>query len=91
MSICPLCDRKMVDGPTVDRHHLIPKSQGGKEQYDIHKVCHRKIHSVFTEKELAREFNSWDKLRSHPEIQKFIKWIRKKHEEFLTTFDKRKK
>lgn len=88
--ICPLCDREMVDGPTLDRHHLIPKSKGGKEQFSIHIVCHRKIHSVFTEKELARNYFTWEALRSHPDIAKFIRWVKRKHIEFVTSFDRMK-
>ena len=28
------------------------------------------------------EYNTADKLRAHPEMQKFIKWVRKKDPEF---------
>lgn len=36
------------------------------------------VHAVFTEKQLEREFNTVELLRSHPEIQKFIAWIASK-------------
>jgi hypothetical protein len=44
--------------------------------------CHSKIHSCITETELANEFNSLEKLISHPEIQKWIIW-KQKHPNFV--------
>lgn len=74
---CPICDRVLGD-VNVDRHHLIPKTHGGKEQFLIHKICHRKIHATFTEKELEKKFNNWGELRAHDEIAKFVEWVAKK-------------
>ena len=79
MSVCPLCTREMLDsGPSVDRHHLLPKSKGGKEQFLLHRLCHQKIHSLFTENELRDSYTTWAALKGHPDIQTFIQWIRKK-------------
>lgn len=72
----------MIKGPSVDKHHLVPKCKGGKETELMHKICHRKIHSLFNEKELAKEYNTAEKIKEHPEVQKFIKWIKKKDPEF---------
>ena len=66
----------------IDRHHLVPKTYKGKEQFPIHKICHRKIHSVLTEKELLREYHTWETLRTHPEIEAFIAWVAKKEPGF---------
>lgn len=79
---CPLCGRELIDGPSVDYHHLIPRSKGGKNTIKMHKVCHRKIHKVFTEKELKREYFTIEKILENKNIQKFLGWIRKKHPEF---------
>lgn len=81
---CPLCDRPLVAGPSVDEHHLLPKSQGGKSKSPIHRICHRKIHATFSERELAKDFSSWSSLRLHPEIAAFIVWIANKP---LTFYD----
>ena len=86
MHMCPLCDREMVDGPSTDLHHLIPKSKKGKETVLIHLICHRKIHSILTEKEIATKYNTIDKLRSHPDIITFVEWIKNKNPEFVDTF-----
>ena len=62
---CPLCGRPL-GSVHVDRHHLIPKTFKGKDQFLVHKICHRKIHSVFTERELLHSYHTWDALRSAP-------------------------
>ncbi|MFZ2088842.1 MAG: HNH endonuclease [Desulfobaccales bacterium] len=74
---CPLCGRPMLKGDSVDRHHWQPKSLGGKESEYLHRTCHRKLHSLFTDKELATEFASPEQVRRHPEMQKFINWVRR--------------
>ena len=74
-SPCPLCGRPMLPGASADEHHLVPVSQGGREKTRVHRICHRKIHATFSEKELAREFHSWGALRAHPEIAAFVSWV----------------
>ena len=79
---CPLCGRPLLDGPSVDEHHLVPRSEGGKASERVHRICHRKIHATFAEKTLAREFSSWEALRRHPEIAAFIRWVADKPADF---------
>ena len=74
---CPLCGMLMVDGPSVDRHHLVPKSKKGKEAERCHVVCHRKIHSTLAENELMMHWHTWERLRGHEEIAKYVRWVRK--------------
>ena len=80
---CPLCGRPL-GSQNVDRHHLVPKSLKGKEQFPIHKICHRKIHATFSEKELLRSYHTWDALRGHADIRAFIDWVAKKPPEFYS-------
>lgn len=80
---CPLCGRMMVPGPTTDEHHLVPKSQKGRDKFLVHRICHTKIHATISEKELARHFHTWEALRAHPEIAAFIEWVAKKPPEFV--------
>lgn len=82
MENCPICDREMIEGPSIDRHHFLPKCRGGRETEYVHKICHRKIHATFTEKELEKKYNNPELVKSHPEIQKFIKWVSKKEPDF---------
>ena len=67
MSRCALCGR---DIPTdrESRHHLVPKLKGGAKGDTVllHSSCHSKIHSVFTESELARSYDTIGKLISTP-------------------------
>ena len=82
IGLCPICDREMIEGYFVDRHHFCPKCRGGRETEWVHKICHRKIHSVLTTKELEREYNNAEMVRSHPEIKKFIIWVSNKEPKF---------
>lgn len=79
-SICPLCGRELDS--TADRHHLVPKTFKGKETILLHKICHRKIHSIFTERELQHHFHTIERIQGDYEIQKFIKWVSKKPIDF---------
>jgi len=80
LAICPLCKRPIGRNKNGNKHHLHPKSKGGKSDdvVVLHKICHDKIHSVFTNKELADQYNTIDALLTHPDIQKFVKWVKKK-------------
>jgi len=77
---CPLCDRSLAT--SWDDHHLVPKTFKGTEKVRIHKMCHRKIHSVFTERELKNYYHTIERLKENEHIQKFIKWIGKKDPNF---------
>lgn len=77
MRVCPLCNRELGD-VNIDEHHLIPKTFKGKETITLHKICHRKIHATFTERELAKRYSTIESIVQHPEIQKFIVWVQKK-------------
>ena len=79
---CPICDRDMWKGPTIDKHHLVPKCRDGVYTELMHKICHRKIHSIWTEKELEKVFNTSEKIRENEEMVKFIKWVKKHPPDF---------
>lgn len=79
--ICPICNR-MIPDSQKDAHHLIPKSKGGKATEFLHRICHRQIHAILTEAELANQFNHIEALISHPEMIRFIRWIENKPCEF---------
>jgi hypothetical protein len=77
---CPLCSREL--GNDVNKHHLIPKTFKGKDTVTLHRICHRKIHSVFTERELLKHYHTIERLLEHEEIQKFVSWVSKKDPDF---------
>jgi hypothetical protein len=72
----------MIPGPSVDRHHLVPKTEGGRATVFMHRICHRKIHSVLDERALATAYADPDALRAHPDIAAFVRWVRTKPPEF---------
>lgn len=75
---CPLCGRPLLADASTDLHHPVPRSRGGREAVPMHRVCHQKIHSVFTEAELATTYHDWNALRAHPAMADFIRWIARK-------------
>jgi len=74
---CPLCNRELGT-KNVDEHHLVPKTFKGKVTVRLHKICHRKIHATFTERELLNTYNTIEALLGHETIQTFVKWVSKK-------------
>jgi len=79
---CPICNREMIAGKSIDEHHLIPKAFKGTEKVLLHKICHRKLHTVFTEREMQHHYHTIERLLENEEIQKFVKWIKNKDPEF---------
>lgn len=90
-SACPLCGRPIVPGDPADEHHLVPRSKGGREKALLHKLCHKTIHATFTETELARTYNTWAALQAHPQIARYIEWVRKKPTTLILRVPRRSK
>ncbi len=88
---CVLCSRQLAE--PFNRHHLIPVSKGGRYSPTVlmHKICHDKIHAVFSETELKRHYHTVERLQQHEAISKFIKWVRNKEPQFYDTSVKMKK
>lgn len=73
-------------------HHLVPKSRKGRDTVELHHICHRKIHSIFSEKELADHYHTMERLLNHPEVAKFVKWVAKRPPGFYSkTVEKKKR
>lgn len=75
--VCPLCDRP-IPAEQLDAHHFVPRSQGGKETRYLHRICHRQVHALFTEVELARHYATPEALRAHPDMARFLAWVSKR-------------
>ncbi len=85
---CELCGRS---GTELQKHHLIPRTRHSnrrnKRQFNREEVrsrlawlcpaCHKTVHATLDEKDLEREYNTLDALRGHPEIGRFIAWVRR--------------
>lgn len=48
----------------------------------LHRICHRQIHALFTETELARQYATPQALLEHPRMQAFVQWVRRKPDDF---------
>jgi 5-methylcytosine-specific restriction protein A len=72
INTCPVC--YVSEG--VSKHHIVPKSQKGKEIVLICEPCHKQIHSIFTTKQLAKNYYTIERLKENEEIQKWIAWRR---------------
>jgi hypothetical protein len=84
--VCPFCERHMP----LTFHHLIPRCTHTvmKKKYDLdsrtlnHGVdlcrpCHSAVHRTESNRELAENFNTTEKLLGHPAIQKWIGYAKK--------------
>ena len=78
LGLCPICSRPMFDDGATDKHHMTPKSRGGKVTTRIHRVCHSFIHSMWTEKELEEQFSDPSAILADEQAQFFVAWVSKK-------------
>lgn len=87
--ICWLCGRTL--GAVVQDHHLVPKSKGGRETVPLHPICHRAIHTNFTNAELARIGTDRDALLNNHALANFVAWVKGKPPDFhAPTFTQRR-
>ena len=75
---CALCQRD-VPRHLITQHHLTPKQKGGKAEHrtPLCKPCHKQLHATWSNTELARLYDRIELLRDAPQLQPFLKWIRK--------------
>ncbi|HWU94130.1 MAG TPA: HNH endonuclease [Sphingomonas sp.] len=78
--ICALCDRPL--GRRVEWHHVLPKSEGGRETVPLHPICHRTIHASASNAELARLYPTIDAIKERADIRRFVAWIADKPPDF---------
>lgn len=90
---CELCGRTVS---WLTRHHLIPRTRHAnkrnKREFSRVEVkrrvawlcrpCHNHVHAVLGEKRLEREFNTLELLAAHPEVARFVAWMRTKPDGF---------
>jgi ATP-dependent protease Clp ATPase subunit len=77
---CELCGRE-INCLTV--HHLIPRQETKRKKAVpgptamLCHACHKQIHSLFTNRQLASDLNSLEKLRDNPDMKRFLAWVSK--------------
>lgn len=84
---CVFCQ---LQNQQLTEHHLIPKTEHNKKNKRLFTkdqlnqtvtcclICHNKLHSMFTEKTLAEQYNTIDSLINNGEFKQFVLW-RQKH------------
>lgn len=75
---CALCGR-LFDPKRLTRHHCVPKEKGGSVE-DIELLCgqcHSMVHCTYTNGTLAQQYPAIAELRQAPELQPFLRWVRK--------------
>lgn len=77
--VCALCGRPL--GTRTEWHHVIPKSEGGRQTVPLHPICHRAIHAALPNVELARA-GTLDAIRAEPAIARFLAWVAHKPPNF---------
>jgi len=73
---CELCGREGVE---TTEHHLVPKEMGGTflGTADLCRPCHKQIHALYTNEELAVRLHTLEQLKADEQIGRYLKWIRK--------------
>lgn len=79
---CALCGRLV---PVITNHHLVPQSIGRRKgikpadlpQVDLCIMCHKQLHALFDNVELALYLNDLSALKQHEKIQSYLKFIGK--------------
>lgn len=80
---CALCGRPL--GKRVEWHHVVPKSQGGRDTAPVHPICHRTIHASASNAELARlveQTGDLSAVRDLPAVARFVAWVADKPPDF---------
>lgn len=85
---CALCDRPL--GTRTEWHHVVPKSEGGRETVPLHPICHRAIHAHVSNAELARLYPTLEALQAREDVARFLAWIADKPPDFTAPTRRRK-
>ena len=75
---CSLCGRPFERG-ALTKHHCLPRQKGGTQE-DVELLCpqcHGMVHATYTNGTLASAYPTIDELRRAPELEKYIRWVRK--------------
>lgn len=75
---CSLCGRP-CERARLTKHHCLPKQKGGTQE-DVELLCgqcHGMVHCTYTNGTLASRYPTIDQLRRAPELQPFLRWVRK--------------
>jgi hypothetical protein len=60
-----------------------PKQFGGVLTEELCSGCHRQVHALFTNRTLAHELDTVEKLREDPQIQRYLSWAQKQSDRHI--------
>jgi len=82
----------MTPEKLIERHHLVPASKHEKNKKTIFVCvsCGDMLHQLFNNKQLAKQFDSLEKILYNEKVQKWIKWIQKKPNDFNICMKRKK-
>ena len=89
---CGLCGRAFERGG-LTRHHCLPRERGGTSD-DIELLCgqcHGMVHATYTNRTLEALYPTLADLRRAPELEKYIRWVRKQAPTRRTRNDTRRR
>jgi 5-methylcytosine-specific restriction enzyme A len=75
---CNLCDRPFPRAH-LTKHHCLPRAKGGTSE-DVELLCsqcHGMVHATFSNATLAALYPTIAKLREAPELEPFLRWVKK--------------
>src|SRR5262245_2253025 len=75
---CGLCGRGFAR-QGLTKHHCLPKQKGGTHD-DVELLCsqcHSMVHVTYSNRTLAWQYASLAELRQAPELENYIRWVRK--------------
>ncbi len=77
--ICQLCKREGIN--KITEHHLVPKQVGGAKLPValLCQDCHKQIHALYTNKELAMRLNTLQALEKDERVARYLRYIKKQH------------
>lgn len=84
IGLCELCGRQEV---VLTEHHLTPKEEGGAflPTAFLCIPCHKQVHALYTNQELAARLNTLDALRQDEKLVPYIKWIQRPASKLVKT------
>ena len=60
----------------MSKHHVVPKSRGGRETERICHTCHSQIHALFSNKGLEQDIVTIENLMKDPRMWKYLSWVK---------------
>ena len=87
---CAICTRP-TPPEYQERHHLVPKSKKGRVTIRVCRNCGNQLHKLFSNKEMARLYNTLEAILADERVQKWVEWVRKKKDFRVTSANKKKR